>query len=240
VIHYRGGMRWIVGFFIATGLLVGCSAGDVDSGSSQMAVSEGIADAPMAAGPQVIITGSVGMRVDDPAASGEEVRRVTNSLGGTIESETMSSSDTQQFKYFTVRIPADSFDAFLANVTQLGNVVDQSITRTDVTTQALDLDAQIAALEPAVSRMKELLAQATTVADVIAAESALAERQARLDGLVAQRDYLAQQVAMATVFISLSTADGSSPSTAMFFGGALIGALLAGLGAAAIWIARRR
>jgi hypothetical protein len=233
-------MRWILGFFVVAGLLVGCSAGGVDSGASQMAVSEGIADAPMTTSPQVIITGSVGLRVADPVASGEEIRRVTSSLGGTIESETMSSNDTQQFKYFTVRIPADNFDSFLTSVSQLGEVVDQSITRSDVTTQIVDLDAQIAALEPAVSRMKELLAEATTVADVIAAESALAERQARLDGLIAQREYLAKQVAMATVFISLSTAGGSSPSTALFFGGLLVGALIAGLVAAGIWIARRR
>jgi hypothetical protein len=233
-------MRWILGFFVVAGLLVGCSAGEVDSGASQMAVSEGVADAPMTTTPQVIITGSVGMRVDDPTASGEDVRRVTNSLEGTIESESMSSNETQLFKYFTVRIPAENFDSFLASVTQLGEVVDQSVTRTDVTTQVVDLDAQIAALEPAVSRMKELLAEATNVADVIAAESALAERQARLDGLIAQRDYLAKQVAMATVFISLSTADRSSPSTALFFGGALVGALIAGLGAAVFWIARRR
>jgi hypothetical protein len=233
-------MRWILGFAIAVGLLVGCSSGDVDSAAPDMAVSEGASESSMAASPQVIITGSVGMRVEDPTTSGEDVRRITDAAGGNVETESTSITDTQQFTYFTVRIPADRFDEYIADVTQLGEVTDQSITRADVTTQALDLDAQIAALEPAVARMKELLAEATSVVDVIAAESALAERQARLDGLVAQRDYLAQQVSMATVFISLSNAKDSSPTTAMFFGGALVGALLAGLGATAFWIARRR
>lgn len=233
-------MRWILGVAVAIGLLVGCSSGNGDSAPPQMGVSEVASDAASSPLPQVIVTGSIGLRVGEQSAAAEMIRSLTAATGGAVDSETISTGEDAQFMFLTVRIPADQFDTYLSDVAQLGDVTDQSITRTDVTTQVLDLDAQIAALEPSVARITQLLAEATTVADVIAAESALVERQARLDGLIAQREYLAKQIDMATVFITLTNTGGSSTNIALFFGGALVGAILIALGAAALWIARRR
>jgi len=236
-------MRWIIAGLIAIGLLSGCtSTGDQGQMSEQ---SMGMPSGEMAmdsspAQQQVIVTGSIGLKVSEPRESGELVKVLAAESEGRVESETLSSDGSTVTKYMTVRIPAASFESFYTDVIALGEVTEQSVTRSDVTTQVLDLDAQIAALEPSVARLKELLGEATTIADVIAAESALAERQARLDGLLAQREYLQNQVSMSTVYITLTNAGGSGTTVALFFGGALIGAILAGLIAIVLWQVRRR
>jgi hypothetical protein len=53
---------------------------------------------------------------------------------------------------------------------------------------------------------------AETTADLITIESALAERQAELDSLQSQRDYLSDQTLFATLSINLITPVDATPS----------------------------
>jgi Domain of unknown function (DUF4349) len=236
-------MRWLLGTLIALGLLTGCTAGDSSAPQPGMGAdlaAESVAAPGTAPAPQVIITGNIALEVDDPATVAESIREQAAAVGGMIESESASSDGQTRSRFLTVRIPAGEFERFFAEVSALGDVTSESVSRTDVTAQVVDLDAQIAALEPTVARLKELLNEATTIADVIAAETALAERQARLDGLLAQRKYLSQQVDMATLYVSLTNGASAAPTIALFFGGALIGAIIAGVIAVVIWTIRRR
>ena len=65
-------------------------------------------------------------------------------------------------------------------------------------------DARVAALETSVARLTELLAQSTSTADLIAAESALSERQSELDSLRQQLTWLEGQVDMSSVTVTLT------------------------------------
>lgn len=231
-------MRWVLIVLFALGFLTACGA---ESPPPQGDFASESVVAPGDVGrPQVIITGNLDLNVTDPETTAADVRVLVATAGGMVESESASSDGTTQNRFLTLRIPSDDFDAVFADIASLGDVKQQSVSRSDVTAQVVDLDAQIAALEPAVARMKELLAEADTVADVIAAESALAERQARLDGLVAQRDYLGKQVSMSTLYVSLSNGESSAPMIALFFGGALIGAVIAGVIVAVTMTLRKR
>jgi hypothetical protein len=87
-------------------------------------------------------------------------------------------------------------------------VQQSNVTASDVTTQVIDLDARISALEASIARLSELQAQAETVADLIAVEAELANRQAELESIQSQRDYLGDQVAMSNVSIYLQSALG--------------------------------
>ena len=87
-----------------------------------------------------------------------------------------------------------------------------SLNSMDVSLQKVDLDARIQVLESSLSRLNELLAEAATTSDLIAVESALAERQAELDSLQSQRDYLSDQTLFATLSISLITPENATPA----------------------------
>ena len=108
-----------------------------------------------------------------------------------------------------MRIPADDFDAVLADLRGLGEVDSVQLDASDAQQQE-DLDARIGALQASVDRLLALLAEATTTADLIAIESELSSRQAELDSLVAQRDSLADQVDFSTLTVELLS-EGIAP-----------------------------
>ena len=103
-----------------------------------------------------------------------------------------------------VRIPADKLEGVLADAKKLGTVESMSINHTDVTSQRVDLDARMEALQTSVNRLLQLMGRAGDVADLLAAESSLTQRQAELDSLRAQRAALGDQISYATISVNLS------------------------------------
>jgi hypothetical protein len=78
-----------------------------------------------------------------------------------------------------------------------------SVSRSDVTATAVDLDARISALQTSVARLQALMDGAATTDALLAAEAALAERQGQLESLQSQRALLADQVEMSTLSVHL-------------------------------------
>ena len=103
----------------------------------------------------------------------------------------------------TIRVPSANLEKALNAFKELGDIESSSISATDVTMQKVDLDARIAALTSSIEKFKELLKAATNTTDLIAAETALAERQAELDSLNAQLKYLSEQVDMSVIYLAL-------------------------------------
>ncbi len=173
------------------------SAGDAVSGGA-----EGRAEDR-----SVITTGWISMVVDDPVDIAEEVAAVAAGAGGRVDSRTETpGSDIQQpSASLTIRIPADELDGVVAALRELGDVTSVSMNASDVTQQRQDLDARIDALSASVDRLRELLATATSIEDLIAIESELTTRQSDLDSLTQQRDSLVDQVDFSTLTVDLVT-----------------------------------
>jgi len=122
-----------------------------------------------------------------------------------------------------------------------------SLNASDVTQQSQDLDARVTALTTSVDRLLSLMSQAGNTADLIAIESELSTRQADLEAMRSQRDYLTDQVEFSTISVDLlatgTVAPGSPDSfwTGIVAGWnalvAALGGLLVGLGFALPWIA---
>lgn len=153
---------------------------------------------------QVIKTGYVTMLVDDVARSTADIHAMILRRGGQVAAEDVRTSGESTYATITAQVPADALDAFIAEISALGTVDSITITAQDVTTQVVDLDARISALQASIDRMTELLAEAQRIEDLLAIETQLSMRQAELDSLVAQRAWLGDQVAMSTVTVSLS------------------------------------
>ena len=155
----------------------------------------------------IITSGSVSVLVADVAASAAQVRSIVQSAKGQIdaENEYVNPQDEQDRTVnLTIRVPAESFAAVDQQISDLGTVDSRSVSRTDVTIQVVDTDARIAALESSISRLLALVDQAQTTADLIEAENALTARQSELDSLKSQKAYLADQVSMSSMQVTLS------------------------------------
>ncbi len=172
--------------------------------SEEMAVEDRAAAAAVPTERQVIRTGYVSMRVDDVSKTAFDVHALVRKRNGLISSEDTQSTGDSTYSTITAQIPADDLDAFIADVSALGTVDSINVNAQDVTTQVVDLDARISALETSIDRMTQLLAQASRIEDLLAIETQLSQRQAELDSLTAQRTWLGDQVAMSTITVSLS------------------------------------
>lgn len=105
--------------------------------------------------------------------------------------------------WITVRVPAAELSGMVRELSALGEVTASSINRQDVTEQVVDLEARIEATQASVDRLTELMAQATSVTDLLAAESALAERQATLESYQAQLKSLDSLVDLSSLTVTL-------------------------------------
>lgn len=211
---------------LAAALLAGCTAGSSQAPDlaapapmTQLRSAEsGATDATVLAPDRdVITTGEVSLVVDEPTAAATEATRLVVSVGGHVDAltERPAIDGRAASATLTLRIPAERLDATLDSIKQLGTVQSVSLNRQDVTTQVKDVDARVAALQASVDRLTQLMATATTTADLIDIESALSQRQADLDGLLAQQKYLKDQVQLSTISLALhqlGTAAAGAPT----------------------------
>ena len=206
--------------------------------------------------PDIIRTGYLSLSVDSPSETADQITDVVEAAGGRIASRSDYTPVDygQPSSYLEARIPYDVLDSTVETIQELGDVQEVSLNSVDVSLQKVDLDARIGVLEAAIERLNELLAEAASTSDLIAVESALSERQAELDSLQSQRDYLSDQTLFATLSISVITPANATPaepdgfldgiirgweSILAFFAGTIVwaGILVPWLGLAAVVIA---
>lgn len=186
--------------------------------------------AAQSSGRDIVTTASATVTVDDVNAAARSVAGTAESHGGYVESMSIGTDGTVQpvepmqgdtlggvvapdvmpypvptdGAWITVRVPADELTAVLGSLDDLGTVTATDVNRQDVTAQTVDLQARIDAAQASVDRLTALMAQAQSVSDLIAAESALSERQALLESYQQQLKMLDDQVAMSTLSVTLT------------------------------------
>jgi hypothetical protein len=173
----------------------------------------------------VIATANATVEVSDAATAAQQIGADAEGRGGYVESMTLDGTSVvaqsreemgdglivvdPSMPYYgggnqvSVRVPSDQLTEVIAGLSDLGEVKASSINRQDVTEQTLDLRARIDAAEASVERLTELMAQSATVADLIAAEQALADRQSVLESYQQQLTSLETQVSLSTLTVNL-------------------------------------
>ncbi|HEY0119801.1 MAG TPA: DUF4349 domain-containing protein [Cellulomonas sp.] len=219
----------VAAFAVAGTLLAGCSAnggsatsGDQQAeqgsagGSVQGGADAGAPQAAAAATPgaaassdanrQVVRNGELYLTVDDPLAAADRVAQVAGRLGGRVDDrEQEAGADGQAGSAtMTIRVPADSLDDAVKELGGLGDVTRYTEKSQDVTGTVVDLDARISAAQTSVERVQGFLEHASTTTELLNTEQALSQRQTELEQLRGQRAALADQVAMSTLYVSLT------------------------------------
>ena len=203
-------------------LLAGCasgSSGAMDSGpvvgveqaapsAMDGAVVGESAVGAVAADRSVITTGWVTVLVGDPTSGADDAIRIVESSGGRVDgrSESAPTDYAGGSATLTLRIPAERMTEVLDELEALGDLQEVSISATDVTLQVQDLDARITAMRASIDRLEALLAQATDIDALISLETAISDRQAQLESMLAEQRWNADQVAMSTITLQLVTA----------------------------------
>ena len=175
----------------------------------------------------IIRNGDMALEVKDVSKTVDEVSSLITSSSGRIESSTLNAEfqGSGPSAYIVARIPEAKLDEVIAAVSELGKRTSLSLSTTDVTLQVIDLKARVDALVISRDRLSELMAQATTTADLLAAEQALSQRQSELDAYQSQLDYLSSQVTQSTLNIAIISNSTSITSGLSGIGATLIQAL---------------
>jgi hypothetical protein len=203
---------------VALALLVGCSGpgagsgggssgADADSGAGSPAAAPGSPGATDS-DRQVVTTATASVSVKDPAAGAQRVSELVEAAGGRVDERTEQAGSGSNglegaVADLVVRVPADALTGLLADLEKLGDVSNMSVSRSDVTTTAVDLDARISALRTSVGRLQALMDGAASTEALLAAEKALSERQGELESLQSKRALLAEQVELSTLTVHL-------------------------------------
>lgn len=210
--------------------VAGCSTTSSMSGSSDaamadpqmdraaIATTESFAQADMkeGGGPAVtaaiIKTGDAWIITSEPDAAATKFTELVESLGGRVESTWQSDDSPSRSANVGARVPADKYDELVAKLPDFGKIQNQSTNTQDVGQEIADLDARRAALETSIERLTTLMKGATTTEDLLQAEDMMTQRQAELDSLNSQLQWLNGQVDMSSLSVNFSTGADSADS----------------------------
>lgn len=178
----------------------------------------------------IITVADVTLRVSNIEKAAESIRKIAADHRGYVEQARIGTSRVDAAEpvpnaergSITIRIPAADLDKVMTAIDGDGDVLDTSISREDVTSTAVDLRARVAAGEASVKRLTELMSKSGSVADLIAAEKALSDRQAQLESYQQQLKSLDERVAMSTITIALTRQTSATQADPAGFGDGLL------------------
>jgi hypothetical protein len=173
--------------------------------------------APDSIGRDVVRTAQLTVQVADPTAATRGVRTAVAAAGGVISEEQVDSTGA----WLVVRVPAAGLDRLVDDLAATGTVLGRSGRTEDATEQVVDLDSRVATQQASVTRVRALLAQATSIGDIVSVESELARREADLDSLQRRLATLKDRVALSTLTVELRTASTPAPADPAGFGAGL-------------------
>lgn len=156
--------------------------------------------------------------------------------GGYVGSEEAWNTETARSARLTLRLPAARTAAFDSVLAGLGRVTQRSTQVEDVTARYVDVAARLRARRAVEARYVALLAQARSVADVVAVEEKLAAAREEIESAEGQLRLWDRQIAYATLTVTLEEPRAAAGrnvvgriADALSEGGALFVAFLLGL-----------
>ncbi|WP_344335352.1 DUF4349 domain-containing protein [Kitasatospora putterlickiae] len=147
-------------------------------------------------------------KVDEAMA---RARALALAAGGYVASETASgrgeggdeSAGALQSGQITVKVPSAAFQQTLDGLAELGEVVSRRSQAEDLTQQVADVNSRMQSQQASVDRVRALMAQAKTLAEIVSLESELSRREADLESLQKQVKELSAKTSLSTVTLDV-------------------------------------
>ncbi len=125
-------------------------------------------------------------------------------MGGYFEMSELNNYSNYRHGSYTVRLPAENFDAFCAAVGELCQVNNLSRSAEDISERYYDTESRLATQQTKLARLQELLRQAEDTEDIITLESAISETELAIEQLTGTLRKYDSLVGYATVNLYLS------------------------------------
>lgn len=134
-----------------------------------------------------------------------KARDLAVAAGGYVASETGSSGGDggPQSGQITVKVPSAAFQPTLDQLAGLGEVLSRRSQAEDLTQQVADVNSRMQSQQASVDRVRALMAQAKTLAEIVSLESELSRREADLESLQKQVKELSARTSLSTVTLDV-------------------------------------
>jgi acetolactate synthase regulatory subunit len=213
---------------LAAATVTACSGGDQDAGGAEAATVPA-ADAPtegeVAAPPAVegtpietarslIQRADLALRVDDVDGTVDRAVQLTEERGGFLSGQELTRTADGATGSVQLHVPAPRFRDLLDQLSALGELVDRHVSTDDVTGEVVDLHARLATAQASVARVRDLLAAASGVDEVVRLEAEVSSRETVVEQLAGQLQVLEGQVAMSVIDLRLNEVVPEAPSAA--------------------------
>lgn len=132
-------------------------------------------------------------------------------LQGFVEEQRINSRSRYRSASLTVRIPAESVDAFTTHMAASSNVVSSSKTLEDITLTYVSTESRMQALQTEEARLLELMGKAETMADLLEIEARLTDVRWELESVTSQLRTMDNQVNYATVYLNITEVTEYTP-----------------------------
>jgi hypothetical protein len=156
----------------------------------------------------IIRTANLVVLVQDIEESELKLRSLTGEFNGFVESSSLQNRYGVPRSEVVVRVPVQSLDAFLEKVEVLGFVQSRTLESTDVTTEAIDIEARLKVLRAEEQSLTRLLDEAKSVTQVVEVRKVLTETRQQIESLEARYKYLSRQADLSTARIVLEERPG--------------------------------
>lgn len=154
--------------------------------------------------------------VKDPEARMEEINDLAKELGGYVVSsnlyqDTSTGKEVPQAN-IVIRVPSEKLDEALAKIKEGAvDVPHENRSGQDVTSQYVDLQAQLKAKEAAEKKLLEILDQATRAEDVLDIYLQVQSVQTEIEQLKGQIKYLEESAALSAISVQLVAEESTQP-----------------------------
>ena len=165
---------------------------------------------PLLKGRQVVYTADMTVQTKDIKTAVGQVTQIAEGRGGVVfgESVTEASKDPNNpgdaSATITLKVPPDTLSqGILDQIGRIGTELSRNETASDITAQVVDVNSRIGAAQDSLTRLRQLFQHAGNVADLATVENEIAQREADLESLEAQRNAFTEQTAQATITVNL-------------------------------------
>lgn len=207
--------RWLV-LWVSTlvGILAGACGVGSDSASRDGAATgaSGEASAALrvvgsaAAEPRkVVYTANLVVRVSSVEKAAARAAEEAEEAEGFVFSQ--NSDESTHDAQLILKVPSDRFDSVVAAVASWGRELRRNVKAQDVTSEVVDVEGRLKTAQASADRLRSLLGEARSAADVVAVEGELAKRETEIESLQGRLRVLTDQVELATLTVRLTERD---------------------------------
>jgi len=170
---------------------------------SEVAYSQGPDVLPISQERLVIYNAHVSLETRELELGLAKIRALADRCGGYVASSSRTTYGMQSRADMSIRVPKDKFHTAVQEVETYGKVLDEGTTSEDVTQQYIDLKARLNNLQKQEERLREILALAKTVDEILKVENELTRVRGEIESLQGQINYLEGNVTMSLISVVL-------------------------------------